>query len=464
MIPESSKEKPSPLKESNRIVILPAFFFIISSAVFSLWILGFWPAIMTIDSANSWTQIQTGSYSNWHPYLYTLYIQTISSISSWSIAWVSIFQILLTSALGAWTFSYTYQNGNRPITLLFFLFFIFSPAIGLQNITIWKDIFFSQLVVFWALTSYFYIQKKQEPRYTTVTILTILLFLTITVRHNGIVFLLCIPVLFYSTRILSKQKAFFLFSCSLLLYIISITIVPALLRVDMDIKTLRIAYKIQIAASILEVGTYNYNEKKAGISLRELEQFIPITELQANYHCQDSNAILFNKNFHKELLKDTQNFAKFNTIINRLILDNLKTAFMDRLCIFSSTMRSEGNLYYNLLDTKNTTERLQSGLNIEQKPISKTLNLFLMKCLTFSKNYPVRVLYWNLWVPLLTFILSTYYFFRKKNKALLTYSLIIILQVPFLFLTITANDFRYFYFLFLSFFFFVPLIFVKKIK
>ncbi len=431
-------------------------FFLISSFIFLIWLLAFYPAIMTRDSMDSWRQASTNNYSNWHPYIFSFYLKILSSFSN-SPAAIVMFQVFISAILSAYAFFKLYQIKDKRVAIVAFVLFTSSIPVGLYNITIWKDIIFSQLVVCWGMITYFFIKNgKKDLNYSSIYLLSFLLFFTSTVRYNGIIFLLIIPSLFYLGKILDLKKSLFFLLTTLTIFFSINSIFQKVFAIENTKQLLNLSYKIHLDAAILKSDNYSYGNNKAEFPLSELYKLIPLENLTKDYQCFNSNSILFSKDMHQELLKDETYYNKVDYISNRLISNNIALSLADRLCIFKSTLLSEGTLYYNALDSE-TSEDNDQALNISQNSKLPAIHSWLKHFISTSKTFPLNLLFWNLTFPLLLFSFSLYKGYRK-DQALFYYSLILTIQLPILFLTITANEFRYFYFLYLGSFFLLPML------
>jgi len=91
-----------------------------------------------------------------------------------------------------------------------YLAVVFSVPVGLYNIVLWKDIPFALLVVFWAYTlSIFYRKRRSGPVTASLQQIAALFLLYLAlglVRHNGLVYLVVIPLLLISLRIVSIRR------------------------------------------------------------------------------------------------------------------------------------------------------------------------------------------------------------------------------------------------------------------
>lgn len=180
---------------------------------FSVWLVAFWPGVMSVDSLKVWRAARIpGYFLNDHPFLNVLLYRYLMHI--WDHpAVVPIAQIILVSLLGAHIFFSLFQKGIRiPILLPFYLLFICSVPVGLYNIVLWKDVPFALLVTFWAymLSDMFYQKRNRTLSISRQGwIALFLLYISLAlVRHNGVLYLLVVPLLMAVTGIISiKQVA-----------------------------------------------------------------------------------------------------------------------------------------------------------------------------------------------------------------------------------------------------------------
>ena len=170
-----------------------------ASLCFSLWLLAYWPGHLTTDSIHIWWAAKNPEYFlHEHPFVNILYYRFLQQI--WNhFAVVGLFQIVATSFLGSYIFYTLYKNGLPFVLIIpFYLWFITSVPIGLYNITLWKDIPFALLVVFWA---FYFVRVRlnqghgfdKEPRMGFLTLLLLLLSVSLF-RYNGLIYLILIPV------------------------------------------------------------------------------------------------------------------------------------------------------------------------------------------------------------------------------------------------------------------------------
>ena len=196
---------------------------------FSTWLLAYWPGYMTSDSIHIWWAAKKpGYFIHSHPFMNVIYYRFLQQIWD-NVAIVSIFQILLTSLLGSYIFYYIFKNGiNLFLILLFYFNFILSIPVGLYNISLWKDVPFAILVLFWAFyLMKMYLEKRrgilkvsyQETMFLILSIIALCLF-----RYNGIVYIIIIPIALAILKIISIKRVSVFFTVLLLIGVTNIGI------------------------------------------------------------------------------------------------------------------------------------------------------------------------------------------------------------------------------------------------
>ena len=166
---------------------------------FGAWLLVYWPGHFTTDSVHIWWAAkQPGYFLHDHPVMNVLYYRFLQQF--WDhFAVVGIVQIVFTSLLGSYIFYWFHKKGvPLYIILPFYFLFITSIPIGLYTITLWKDIPFALLIVFWAFWFVKLVFEKKEGgvRHSRreIIILSLLLIAMGLFRYNGIVYFVIVPV------------------------------------------------------------------------------------------------------------------------------------------------------------------------------------------------------------------------------------------------------------------------------
>lgn len=186
--------------------------FLVSTGIFSSWLMTFWPAYITADSIDIWRAAKIpGYFINFHPVLNVIYYRFLQHI--WDhFAIVSIVQILLSGLLGSYIFYCLLKDGVHFYLLLpFFMIFVGSVSVATYNITLWKDVPFALSVVLWAFLLARMVHAKKsghEPSFNVEKwlLLGALLLAVSFFRHNGIIYLLFIPMGMCAIGVLRVRK------------------------------------------------------------------------------------------------------------------------------------------------------------------------------------------------------------------------------------------------------------------
>ncbi len=192
--------------------MFPIIVFISSIVLFSLWLCAFWPGVASIDSLNIWraAKLSDPSLAAGHPSLVVIFYMYLMQFWD-NIAVVPLAQIILSSLIISVIYGYVHRRGvARRWLFLSILLLICSVSVGLYNITIWKDIPFALLIVLWGFLFVVLYQKRQEGNLKVspaeVVLLILLYFSVSLVRHNGLVFIILIPLILFTVIAVPRKK------------------------------------------------------------------------------------------------------------------------------------------------------------------------------------------------------------------------------------------------------------------
>jgi hypothetical protein len=111
--------------------------------VFSIFLLAYWPGVMTSDSNDQWNQVFTGVFKGWHPAFHTFNVWLLTRLWA-SPAIVALAQIVATSLVIAWGLSELKKNGAPEwaiwVTVILFCMIPIFPQV---TVTLWKDVAYS---------------------------------------------------------------------------------------------------------------------------------------------------------------------------------------------------------------------------------------------------------------------------------------------------------------------------------
>ena len=174
--------------------------------------IAFYPAVLkAADTPSQWKEVQSGIYSNWHPFIHTFIFMKLPSLIYNSYASCAIFELIIVGAILLY-FCYFLRKYffNKKGTIITLLLVILNPTFIKMAMYIGKDGPFSYLLFLGTLllieivlTKGEWINKNSHKILLIITSLGIML-----VRHNGIanVFLMFVLLIIF----LRKKDCFIL--------------------------------------------------------------------------------------------------------------------------------------------------------------------------------------------------------------------------------------------------------------
>ncbi len=445
-------------------------FFIVSTTVFSLWLMAYWPAAMTNDSLDQWVQQKTLTFSNWHPYIYALGLAFLSQIFD-SPAPVAMFQLLSTAALGSYVFYFAIREGVRFYLILpFFVAFVLSIPVGLYNITMWKDVPFSVLTSFFAFALFFLAYNKKTgklvtPAWKGVVVTSAMFAALCLVRHNGIIFLFFLPLLLWLTRLIPSRWVLRFSISSLIIFVFIQYVVAGALSVHKrtNYNLLNVTWKIgPMLALFASKLPYYSDDYEADAAI--IQKYMSVEEIKAKYTYLNAPHIFFSKFSDSNVSHDDE--RHLNRFFIRRVADNLPMFFSERAFLISSAFGYKyASLWGNDLQKpprdrdfiNPITARLQ--LSPRSVGLFTTVNGLVNRSFNYAGVFSARFWIWNPLMPLMV-ITAVFLLYKWLPVTALSCSFVLF-QVPFLFLTIQSPDFRYMYFIYLFSYMLFPLLLVE---
>jgi hypothetical protein len=115
--------------------------------MWGVYLLAYWPGMMSADSFDQWGQITTGIYNDHHPAFHTFFLWLLTRV--WfSPTIIAITQIIILACLSGIILAYFEKLGIQRIWLWLASFiFALSPVNGTMVVTLWKDIPYSTAVM-----------------------------------------------------------------------------------------------------------------------------------------------------------------------------------------------------------------------------------------------------------------------------------------------------------------------------
>ncbi|MBR2803161.1 hypothetical protein IKE19_01090 [Candidatus Saccharibacteria bacterium] len=169
--------------DSPRKIFLTSFliFFIIDLAILFICC---YPGTLTSDSIDEIGQILSGTYSNHHPFYYTILIYPFIQIGTnlfhdinIGIAMFNIFQITIISLAFSYSISTLYRIGiSKKILYPLAIFLAILPYNIVYSFTIWKDVLFGAFFLIFTVSLYRYFQNFCSDKKSKIINLLIISF------------------------------------------------------------------------------------------------------------------------------------------------------------------------------------------------------------------------------------------------------------------------------------------------
>ncbi|WP_040334276.1 hypothetical protein [Candidatus Magnetobacterium casense] len=326
-------------------------FFVVSTTVFSLWLMAYWPAAMTNDSLDQWVQQKTLTFSNWHPYIYAMGLAFLSQIFD-SPASVAMFQLLSTAALGSCVFYFAIREGVRFYLILpFFVAFVLSIPVGAYNVTMWKDVPFSVLTSFFAFGLFFLAYNKKKgrpvtPAWKPVIVASAMFAALCLVRHNGIIFLFFLPLVLWLTRLIPGRWVLRFSIASLIIFVFIQYIVAGALSVHKrtNYNLLNVTWKIGPMLALFASRLPYYSDDYEA-DARMIQKYMSVEEIREKYTYLNAPHIFFSKFSDGNVSYDDE--RRLNRFFIRRVADNFPMFFFragisDILCLWLQVRKSVG--------------------------------------------------------------------------------------------------------------------------
>ncbi len=449
--------------------------FICSIALFSLWLVGQWPGVMTVDSYHfTWREIKTLEFLDVTPWVYNIYVLMLTQIYDSPVI-VPLFQIFATSLLSSLFFWYCYRNGSRKwiVGLCCFLF-VTSIPVGIYNITLWKDIPFNTIMLFWGfVVFYLYYSKKYQGKSISLTIdkiilLSVSLILLCKLRHNGIIFVVGIPLIIVLFRLLTKKNIYQFVAATISFFIIYSVVTPIVSNVDSAQVSSFFSKTYRVGPLAAIVTSPDYYSPSPVEDKQLIDKWMSQEELD-RYYTPVSQADTAGYMVSKWQALSLEDAKKLDDLFYKSSIQNLHLYFSDRIAMFMGTMGFSSGVFTITNELNNAEFDRSFWRPIEAYQYTRETKSETLKNLTdklsskhgiFVKGVPLSALIFNT-LPALLVLLAALLLYKWVPVTAL-YSFLFLFNLPFLFIALSTAEWRYLYFLLLSAFFVLPLVSLER--
>lgn len=418
--------------------------FVIGLAIFSLWLIAFYPGLMTPDSIDHWAQAKSFGFNNHHPYLYSLIIGILQRII-YSPAFIAIIQIIIAAGIPAFFINLLLKKGYKKIPLIvLFLIYTLLPCVGLFNITLWKDIAYTNMIFLCiVLVSRNILNgiKSEDWKFNkknaiNLIFATILFSITSYFRHNGIIFLVALPFIYFLLNIYTLKKALILLGTCLIGYIFINSILAGILHVSKP-NFINASVVIHLVAAAFDGGYVPNEYEKATI-----EKLVPIENLKERYSCITSNNIVFNNPEYNpnSIIEDPEYIDDFYRASISIIRKNIPQILANRVCMASNLFGLGRDRFYYGDFTIDPVFALEN--NIPQTANNPLTTLLTRYVKSSSNNVYLNLVFWNPLPYILIILLVSLY---KRSRLVTGFMFLSLINLVPLALGGVGGDFRFVY-------------------
>lgn len=428
----------------------------------------FFPGGVYSDTYVQFNQARYGITGGGYSVFYSLYIRLLHFISfnnnTVTFILMTIIQLLLYIGIISY-FIIWLKNKKIPkyMIVVSMIFFCLNPRIPIYALSLWKDSLFSILLFLYSIYVFDIIysdtkilEKKRNIIYYCALCVLVSLF-----RNNGFYIVLIVSVALF-TRCFKKFKNKKMFSVSAIITLIVIMNVYTIL---FNILGYNPPYRESVGMQLQQIGYVVSNNDIDHELVEELNKFILLEDIKANYHPMIVDDIKKSSNFNNEYLETHKsdfwllwlklmvNYPKQYFIASlynnvgywnyfTLCVDAGSDSLMDYYDVTATTLPEEG-------DISNNIDIIYNLFGFSLKSKIKTIASYLNNCAIGT---------------LLMFIGIYMLIIKKNNKYLIVYFPSIIIFLALIFGTPCAFSSRYIIYtiLFIPFGLIIPFLNNKK--
>lgn len=422
--------------------------FLMPFVSFGIYLIIFYPGVLSYDSYNQLWQIKTMNFNSSHPFFHTFIEMILMKIIN-TPAIIGIFQISFFSILWSRICKY---NRNKHNSLSFgyqiLLTFIMclNPLNKVLSITLWKDVLYSYMILWFSFEIEKLIDKKFRINIKNVIKLSIILAVLPNLRHNGYLITLLFSIILFIIFIIKDRKSFNYLKLAgfVIIFLFSFKGLNKIYNVDKGLSVTGIGniidYKaLAVTGEIGRYGKYTFQEKNDVNKYIDFDCMVKNTRFNSLDHmwvsCKgDERLPSANK---KNLYKTIYNMVSKNIWVSiRFYLK--EWGYVWKIVRFKD---SWGNINYLGIYSSN------SGILQYTRPFEDTsiYNLVYKYIIFTRQNVLFQTVFYSGALRLYLSILILIYLKKKKKVNMLLVFLPTLINVIGIALTASVNDVRYYY-------------------
>ncbi len=422
---------------------------------------------MTRDSYYfTWREVTSHAFEGITPVSYNLLVLALTQIYN-SPAIVSITQILAMAGLASYIFYFCIKQSVNKIVLAIFAVLLFiSLPVASFNLLLVKDLPYSLLMLIWAFMIYLlYLNKKcgQETfaNNAEVVLMGVLLALLALVRHNGLMYIVLIPLLLVIFRLLPRRQW-------LIFTGVAVIVFAGFSFVTKNLQTVTPeSVEMFFRQSALVSPTYVAAVKGQDISAEEqqtLAKVMPFEEIQQKYTPtpRPDNYRNLTIGIMQQSAADLSNYNKTSW---NLIKRHPWLVLQDRSLMFAGALGLSDNVYI-FADETQLNQGYVYWRSLESNKFDKPAASFGTVASIYNRAMiTATAIPWSYWlynsIPALLLLIWLLFSWSKRRASAL-FSIVILINVPILFAIMSTCEWRFYYFIYLGGFFAVTLLLAER--
>lgn len=440
------------LSENNSFIKSIFFYCMPCLLVFLLYWLSFYPALMSADSFDQWTQMVNFKFSDHHPVFHTLSNWLITRV--WfSPASIALLQILYTSVIFGYGMTVLERSKiQKNKILIISSIFAVLPINGMISISLWKDVPYSVSLLWLTIIMYKIIEDKSwlDLKKNRV-ILVIVLVIIVLLRHNGILSSVFSIFSIFMYKRCKRVEIFKLGVISLLIILLFKGPIFYLLKVTPVDEALKLYTPIQQVGAIV-----SENDDISESDIDILDKIMPYELWKKSYMKYSGNTIIYNPNFNMQVFAD--NKKDFQRLWLKLLIthpkDAIKNSFTMTSIVWQINQPLDGYTY--------TTQKGVDPNNFGIRTVSKIpkLNTVIINLIKYTESTKYNWLYCRPALSMYLILLFGVIYAKRKGAHSLIILVPILCNIAGVIIVNPAQDVRYIY----SNFLILPFIFLLGIQ
>ncbi len=411
-------------RENNQIKLFNTNkknFWILWALIILAWLpyfLKYFPAIITPDSLDQICQTQgINTLTNHHPIFHTFLIGIAVNIGKFfgsyniGVAIYSTFQMIALSGIFSFVlYDMSKKNIYTGIKIAGFLFFALYPVFGIYSLTMWKDIPFAIVMLFFILqivelvrnTESFFANKKRM--FTFI----ISMLLVIVFRNNGIyIVFLTIPFLLWFYR-KNWKKILPITIIPIIFYVLYTGPVFQICKVQKGSIREALSIPLQQFARIKKEREDELNQEQ----IEKIHHFLPVEDIEQRYNPTLSDPV-------KACFDDayfSEHKGEFLVIWAQLVFQFPREAIESFLC------NSYGYWYPETTNSVVSRVIIENELGLHSYPLLQNSIFDIMDDFIDYRNIPVFSMIFSVgimfWINLICLV---YVIYQKQYKRILVF-------------------------------------------